>query len=107
MAPRSTPADGHQAALGLQGAHGQVLEDPFLDVLKPVVVLVEDPGCLVDVETVFGRRHPTGAPARSRAKSASTLLGALLARALELGRSRARTALRTASGSSRFASSDR
>ena len=42
MAPDPRPSTGHEAPLGLQLAHGQVLEDALLHVRQPVVVLVED-----------------------------------------------------------------
>ena len=73
--PRAAPVDGRQAALGLQLAHGQVLEDALLHVLQTVVVGVEDARRLGDVEPVLGLDAPgelehgvePGAdPARSR-----------------------------------------
>ena len=35
-----------------QAAHGKVLEDPILDLLQAVVVLIEDLGCGLDVQVV-------------------------------------------------------
>jgi hypothetical protein len=41
-----------------QRADREVLEDPLLDLLQAVVVLVEDLGGLLDVELVVGRDVP-------------------------------------------------
>ena len=43
-------------------AHREVLEDPLLDLLEAVVVLVEDRARLLDVEVVVGRRRFQGRP---------------------------------------------
>ena len=54
------PDEGEDRAADLvgEGAHREVLEDPLLDLLEAVVVLVEDPGGLLDVELVVGRDVP-------------------------------------------------
>ena len=41
-----------------QLAHGDVLDDPLLDLFQPVVVLVEDARGLVEVEPVLGLDRP-------------------------------------------------
>src|SRR4051812_38978697 len=41
-----------------EGSHGEVLEDPLLDLLEAVVVLIEDPRSLLDVELIVGRNVP-------------------------------------------------
>ena len=43
-----------RAALALQLAHGQELEDALLDLLQPVVVVVEDSLGHVEIERVLG-----------------------------------------------------
>ena len=52
--------EGEDRAPDLVGQRpdGQVLEDPLLDLLEAVVVLVEDLGGLLDVELVVGRDVP-------------------------------------------------
>ena len=44
--------------IGLELAHRQVLEDPILDLVEPVVVLFEDVGGLGDFELVVATRVP-------------------------------------------------
>ena len=53
-ARRADEAEDRPGRLRIQLAHGQVLEDPVLDLLHVVVVLVEDLFGVVDVEVVFG-----------------------------------------------------
>ena len=52
--------EGEDRAADLVGerAHGEVFEDPLLDLLEAVVVLVEDAGGFLDVELVVGRDVP-------------------------------------------------
>ena len=60
LADAGRPDEGEDRAADLvgEGAHGEVLEDPLLDLLEAVVVLVEDPGGFLDVELVVGRDVP-------------------------------------------------
>ena len=68
------PDEAEQRALGLllELAHGQVLDDALLDLLEPVVVLVEDLLGLLQVEVVLGglapgqRHHPVEPVAQRR-----------------------------------------
>ena len=58
-----TPGGPTKARIGLRIssarlAHGEVLEDPLLDLLEAVVVLVEDLGRLLDIEQVLGGDVP-------------------------------------------------
>src|SRR5581483_11879649 len=67
-------------------AHGQVLDDPVLDVVESRVILVEDASGLRDVEVVLGPDVPgnLGHPVEVRADP--TVLGRLLGRALQTGK---------------------
>ena len=57
-AGRSDEGEDRAADLVGEGAHGEVFEDPLLDLLEAVVVLVEDPGGFLDVELVVGGDVP-------------------------------------------------
>src|SRR4029079_5862975 len=57
-AGRSDGAEDRAADLVGQRADREVLEDPLLDLLEAVVVLVEDLGGDLDVELVVGRDVP-------------------------------------------------
>ena len=57
-AGRSDEGEDRAADLVGERPDGEVLEDPLLDLLEAVVVLVEDPGGFLDVELVVGRRVP-------------------------------------------------
>ena len=57
-AGRSDEGEDRAADLVGEGADREVLEDPLLDLLEAVVVLVEDLGGLLDVELVVGRDVP-------------------------------------------------
>ena len=57
-AGRADEGEDRAADLVGEGADGEVLEDPLLDLLEAVVVLVEDPGGFLDVELVVGRDVP-------------------------------------------------
>ena len=81
---RAAPVHRRQAALGLQLAHGEVLEDALLHVLEPVVVGVEDARRLGDVEAVLGLDAPGNLEHRVEPGADPARLGALVARALEL-----------------------
>ena len=54
----SDEGEDRAADLVGEGAHGEVFEDPLLDLLEAVVVLVEDAGGFLDVELVVGRDVP-------------------------------------------------
>ena len=80
-----TPAlDRGELSLGPQLAHGEVLEDAFLDVLQPVVIGVEDASRFGDVEPVFGGLPPRKFEHRVEPGADPPVLGALLTCALEL-----------------------
>ena len=81
---RAAAVHRRQAALGLQLAHGQVLEDALLHVLQAVVVLVEDPRRLGDVEAVLGLDAPRELEHGVEPGADPARLGALVAGALEL-----------------------
>src|SRR4051794_26418381 len=57
-ARRSDEGKDRASDLVGEGPHGEVLEDPLLDLLEAVVVLIEDPGSLLDVELIVGRHVP-------------------------------------------------
>ena len=57
-AGRADEAEDRAGRLGVQLAHRQVLEDPVLDLLEVVVVLVEDLAGVLDVEVVLGLLRP-------------------------------------------------
>ena len=84
MAPAPRPPDRGQAALGLQLAHGQVLEDAVLHVAQAVVVLVEDARRLVHVEPVLGLLAPGQLEDGVQPGPDPPVLGVLLAHPLEL-----------------------
>jgi hypothetical protein len=77
-------ADRRQAALGLQLAHGQVLEDAVLHVVEAVVVLVEDAGRLGHVEPVLGLLAPGQLEHGVQPGAYPSVFGVLLAHPLEL-----------------------
>ena len=62
-----------------------MLEDPLLDVLQAVVVLVEDAGRLVHVQAVFGGDPPGDFQHGVDVRPHPALLWALLAHPFELG----------------------
>ena len=82
--PRAAPVHRRQAALGLQLAHGEVLEDALLHVLQPVVVGLEDARRLGDVEAVLGLDAPGDLEHGVEPGADPARLGALVAGALEL-----------------------
>ena len=57
-AGRSDEREDRAADLVRERPDREVLEDPLLDLLEAVVVLVEDPGGFLDVELVVGRDVP-------------------------------------------------
>ena len=57
-AGRADEAEDRAAAVGLELADGQVLDDPAFDLLQVVVVAVEDAARLGQVELVLGRDGP-------------------------------------------------
>src|SRR5205823_14803092 len=57
-AGRSDEGEDRAADLVSEGANREVLEDPLLDLLQAVMVLVEDPGGFLDVELVVRRDVP-------------------------------------------------
>ena len=57
-AGRSDEGEDRAADLVGQGPDREVLEDPLLDLLEAVVVLVEDLGGYLDIELVVGRDVP-------------------------------------------------
>ena len=71
-ARRSDEAHDRPLQLLHQRLHGQVLEDPLLDLLQAVVVLVEDPLGVDDVQLLLGllapgqRQHPVEVVAHDR-----------------------------------------
>ena len=100
MAPGAAPVHGHEPALGLELAHGQVLEDALLHVVQPVVVLVEDARRLGDVEAVLGLDAPGELEdgVEPRADPPVSGLCSLVRSSLSISRT---TAVRTCSGRSR------
>ena len=84
MAPEPAPVHRRQAALGLELAHGEVLEDALLHVLQPVVVGLEDARRLGDVEPVLGLDAPRDLEHGVEPRADPARLRALVARALEL-----------------------
>ena len=84
MAPGAPSADRGQAPLGLQLAHGQVLEDAVLHVAQPVVVLVEDARRLGHVEPVLGLLAPGQLEHGVQPGPDPPVLGVLLAHPLQL-----------------------
>ena len=81
---RPAPVHGREAALGLQLAHGEVLEDALLHVLEPVVVGLEDARRLGDVETVLRLDAPGELEHGVEPGTDPARLGALVAGALQL-----------------------
>ena len=81
---RAAPVDRRQPALGLELAHGQVLEDAVLHVLEAVVVGVEDALGLRDVEAVVRLDAPGDLEHGVEPGADPPGLGALVAGALEL-----------------------
>ncbi len=73
-----------EPTFGAQLPHGQVLEDPLLHVLQPVVVLIEDARRLGDVQTVLRPHAPRQLEHRVEPCPDPAVLGVLLARALQL-----------------------
>ncbi len=57
-AGRSDEQQDRAARVGLQGPHREELEDPVLDLLDVVVVVVEHLACVLEVEVVLGRLVP-------------------------------------------------
>src|SRR5262249_34044414 len=47
-----------RVALGTQSAHGQELDDPLFDVLQAIVVLVQHPSGMTDVQVIVGAFGP-------------------------------------------------
>ena len=80
----AAPVHRHEPTLGLELAHGQVLEDAFLDVGQPVVVGLEDVRRRLDVEPVLGFDAPRDLEHRVEPRADPARLGALVTRALEL-----------------------
>ncbi len=82
--PRAAAVHRSEAALSLQFANGQVLEDAVLHILQPVVVCVEDGGRLRDVVAVLRLDAPRHLEHGVEPGTDPSRLGTLLARALEL-----------------------
>ena len=57
-ARRPDEAEDRPGDLALELRDGEVLDDPLLDLVEVVVVLVEDPAGLLEVEVVLGRLVP-------------------------------------------------
>ena len=87
--------------LGLELAHGQVLEDALLHVVQPVVVLVEDPRRPRRRRGCPRTRRPRGARGPCRSRSGSTRARGSARSCARACRPRGATAVRTASGRSR------
>ena len=81
---RAAPVHRRQAALGLQLAHGEVLEDALLDVRQTVVVGLQNARRLFDVEAVLGLDAPGELEHGVEPGADPARLGALVAGALEL-----------------------
>ena len=82
--PRAAPVHRREPALGLQLAHGQVLEDALLHVGQTVVVGLQNPRRLGDVEPVLGLGAPGDLEHGVEPRADPARLGALVAGALEL-----------------------
>src|SRR2546430_1272254 len=76
--PRAPTADRRRAALVAPLADGQELEDPILDVVEAIVVLVQDPARLDQVEVVRGANLPRDLEHPVQVVADPAVLGALL-----------------------------
>ena len=83
--PGAAAADRSQAALDLQLADGEMLEDAVLHVAQSVVVLVEDAGRLDQVDAVLGLDSPGELEDGVQPRTDPAVLGALVRGALQLG----------------------
>ncbi len=54
----SNEAEDRRLALRRQFSHGKIFDDPALDLLQAVVILIEDAPCLRDIDGFFSRQTP-------------------------------------------------
>ena len=80
---RADEAQDRAAALGIELAHGEVLEDALLDLLEAVVIGVEDPARPRDVDVLRVELRPRQRDQRVEVSAHHRVLAARLGHALE------------------------